>query len=90
MGNTHSHPVKLTDFIFEKQVYGKEVKKEFLPTWTGDVYQTNADCSALELDMGDSPHRALNDGILEFMKWYREYYIKKYYDTTTHTTTQIS
>ncbi len=67
-----SHPVKLMDFISEmEQAYGKEAKKEFLPMQAGDVYQTYADCSALERDMNYHPHVTLHEGIGKFMEWYK-------------------
>ena len=67
-----SHPVKLMDFISEmEQAYGKEAQKEFLPMQPGDVYQTNADCSALERDMNYHPHITLHEGISKFMEWYK-------------------
>ena len=66
------HPVKLMDFISEmEQAYGKEAKKEFLPMQPGDVYQTNADCSALKRDMSYHPHVTLHEGIEQFIKWYK-------------------
>ena len=72
-----SHPVKLMDFISEmERAYGKEAKKEFLPMQAGDVYQTNADCSALEHDMGYKPHVTLHEGISKFMAWYKAYNCK--------------
>lgn len=67
-----SHPVKLMDFISEmEQTYGKEARKEFLPMQAGDVYKTNADCSALERDMNYHPHVSLHEGIGKFMEWYK-------------------
>lgn len=70
-----SHPVKLMDFISEMEnAYGAEAKKEFLPMQPWDVYQTNADTSRLEVEMGYKPHVSLHDGIEEFMKWYKEKY----------------
>lgn len=67
-----SHPVKLMDFISEMEsAYGAEAKKEFLPMQPGDVYQTNADTSRLESEMGYKPHVSLHEGIGEFMKWYK-------------------
>lgn len=69
-----SHPVKLMDFISEMEyAYGAEAKKEFLPMQPGDVYQTNADTSRLEAEMGYKPHVSLHEGIGEFMKWYKEW-----------------
>lgn len=37
----------------------------------GDVYQTNADCSALKHDMGYYPHVTLHEGIRLFVEWYK-------------------
>lgn len=66
-----SHPVKLMDFITElEQAFGKEAEKIFLPMQPGDVYQTNADTSKLERDMGYKPQWSLHKGIFEFAKWY--------------------
>lgn len=67
-----SHPVKLMDFISEMEhAYGKEVQKEFLPMQPGDVYQTNADTSRLEIEMDYKPHISLHEGIGEFINWYK-------------------
>lgn len=67
-----SNPVKLMDFIAElEHAYGKEAIKEFLPMQPGDVYQTNADTSRLEDDMGYKPHWSLHEGITEFVNWYK-------------------
>lgn len=66
------HPVKLMDFISEMEsAYGAEAKKEFLPMQPGDVYQTNADTSRLEAEMGYKPHVSLHEGIGEFIIWYK-------------------
>lgn len=68
-------PVSLLDFIetIEKAL-GKEAKKEFLPMQAGDVEQTYADSSALIEDTGYKPNTSLDQGIGEFVKWYKEYY----------------
>lgn len=67
-----SHPVKLMDFILEiEQAYGKEAEKIYLPMQPGDVYQTNADTTKLETELGYRPHWSLHEGISEFMKWYK-------------------
>ncbi|MBQ0141457.1 MAG: NAD-dependent epimerase [Prevotellaceae bacterium] len=67
-----SHPVKLMDFITElEQAFGKKAEKIFLPMQPGDVYQTNADTSKLERDMGYKPHWSLHEGIREFVEWYK-------------------
>ena len=67
-----SHPVKLMDFIREMEdAIGTEAGKVFLPMQAGDVYQTNADTTRLEQEVGYKPHWSLHDGIREFMQWYR-------------------
>lgn len=66
-----SNPVKLMDFISEiEQAFDKEAKKQFLPMQPGDVYQTNADTTKLETEVGYKPHVRLHEGIAEFAKWY--------------------
>lgn len=66
-----SSPIKLMDFIYAlEQAYGKEAKKQYLPMQPGDVYQTNADTSRLESEMGYKPHWTLHDGIQQFIAWY--------------------
>lgn len=67
-----SNPVKLMDFIRELEyAYGKEADKQYFPMQPGDVYQTNADTTRLETEMGYKPHWALRDGIREFIYWYK-------------------
>lgn len=66
-----SHPVKLMDFISEiEQAMGKEARKVFLPMQPGDVYQTNADTTHLEQEVGYKPHVRLHEGIAAFAAWY--------------------
>lgn len=72
-----SHPIKLMDFIRELELaFGKEAEKIYLPMQPGDVYQTNADTSKLERDMGYSPHWTLRDGLQKFAEWYNEFYME--------------
>ena len=67
-----SHPVRLMDFIAQmEQALGIEARKEFLPMQPGDVYQTNADTSRLEAEVGYKPHVRLHEGIARFIEWYR-------------------
>ncbi len=67
-----SQPVRLMDFIGEiERAYGKEARKEFLPMQQGDVYQTNADTSRLEEELGYLPSTNIHEGIRKFMDWYK-------------------
>ncbi len=67
-----SHPVKLMDFISEiEQAVGRPAEKVFLPMQAGDVYQTNADTTHLEQEVGYKPHVRLHEGIAAFIDWYK-------------------
>ena len=67
-----SNPVKLMDFISEiEQALGCEATKVFLPMQPGDVYQTNADTTRLETEVGYKPHVRLHEGITAFAQWYK-------------------
>jgi len=67
-----SNPVRLMDFISEiEQATGRPAEKIFLPMQAGDVYQTNADTSRLEKEVGYKPHVRLHEGISAFIDWYK-------------------
>lgn len=67
-----SNPVKLMDFISEiEDAMGKKAEKIFLPMQPGDVYQTNADTTRLETEIGYHPECSLHEGIQKFIEWYR-------------------
>ena len=66
------HPVPLMDFIAEMELaMGRTVKKEFLPMQPGDVYQTYADTTKLETEIGYKPCIHLHEGIVRFVEWYK-------------------
>ncbi len=71
----NSSPVKLTDFIeaLEKAL-GKTAEKELMPIQPGDVEKTWADVSSLKRDYGYNPGTPVENGIKNFVEWYREYY----------------
>lgn len=67
-----SHPVQLMDFIGElESALGREAKKDFVPMQQGDVYQTYADTTLLESEVGYRPSTPLHDGIRAFAHWYK-------------------
>lgn len=71
----NSHPIKLMDFIQTiEDVIGKKAKKIYLPMQPGDVYQTSADISRLQADLGFKPHKTLTEGVKETVEWYCGYY----------------
>lgn len=68
-------PVRLMDFIavLEKHL-GREAVKEYLPMQPGDVYQTYADVSDLMSDYDFKPDTSIEDGLKEFVEWFKAYY----------------
>jgi UDP-glucuronate 4-epimerase len=71
----NSQPVKLLDFILEIEKYiGKSALKKMFPMQPGDVERTWADVEGLQKDFNYSPKTTIQEGIMEFVKWYREYY----------------
>ena len=71
----NSEPVRLMDFIAAiEAACGKEAVKEYLPMQPGDVYQTNADTSALQRDMGYKPSKDIRKGVRETVAWFKSYY----------------
>ena len=67
--------VQLMDFIklLEKKT-DIESKKNFLPMQPGDVHVTDADCSDLEEKIGFVPQVSIEEGLSNFVDWFRHYY----------------
>ena len=71
----NNKPEKLMDFVFTLEKYlKKEAKKEFLPMQPGDVYQTYADVTDLMEDYGFKPNTSLDEGIKQFVEWFKGYF----------------
>lgn len=70
----HGSPVALMEFIrlLECQL-GKEAVKEYVDMQPGDVYRTWADTTRLEKDYGYKPSTSLEQGIKQFIKWFKTY-----------------
>ncbi len=71
----NNNPVKLIEYIeaIEKAV-GQEAILELLPLQAGDVPDTFADSSALEKSVGYKPSVSVEDGVKQFVDWYRDFY----------------
>jgi UDP-glucuronate 4-epimerase len=71
----NNQPVELMRFIsvIEKAL-GKTARKEMLEMQPGDVPATYADIDDLFEAVGFKPSTALEDGIGQFVDWYRSYY----------------
>ncbi|PCJ28636.1 MAG: capsular biosynthesis protein CpsI [SAR86 cluster bacterium] len=70
-----NNPVELMYYIETlEKCLGKTAKKNFLPLQAGDVPATFADIDALVDDVGYKPKTKIEDGIANFVEWYRSYY----------------
>jgi UDP-glucuronate 4-epimerase len=71
----NSKPVQLMQFIeaIENEL-GKKAVKEFLPMQPGDVTGTYADVSDLTRDTGYHPSTPVEEGVKNFIQWYKQYY----------------
>ncbi len=56
--------------------YDFEAHKELVAMQAGDVPITYADTAPLERDFGFKPNTSLRDGLRQFAKWYKEFYMK--------------
>ena len=73
IGN-HS-PVELLHFIeVLERTLGRTAEKRLLPMQPGDVPATCADVEDLMQDVGFRPETTIEEGIPQFVEWYREYY----------------
>jgi UDP-glucuronate 4-epimerase len=71
----NGQPVKLMDYVQAlEESLGIEAKKNFMPMQPGDVYQTYADTSALYNVTGYKPEVNVQEGVTEFVKWYKSFY----------------
>jgi UDP-glucuronate 4-epimerase len=70
-----NNPIKLMDYIkvLEKAL-GKQAKKEFLPMQLGDVHRTYAEVCDLIHDFDYQPDTTLEEGVQNFVDWYKSYY----------------
>ncbi|WP_139956356.1 NAD-dependent epimerase [Flavicella sediminum] len=73
----NGRPQSLGDFIKAIETsFGVEAQKEFLPMQAGDVPQTWADVSDIE-KLGYKSTTGINEGVLQFVNWYKSYKKKK-------------
>jgi len=59
--------------LLEKEL-GRTAKKELLPMQPGDVLETFADIEELTRDTGFRPETPIENGIRDFVAWYRDHY----------------
>ncbi|MGI6852365.1 NAD-dependent epimerase/dehydratase family protein [Mesorhizobium sp. 1B3] len=72
LGN--NDPVRLLDFIGAiERATGRKAAMEMKPKPAGDVLRTYADITLAERDLGFKPRTRLDDGIADFVEWFRGY-----------------
>ncbi len=57
-----------------EECLGKKAEKNFLPMQAGDVAATYADVEDLVREINFKPNTSIEDGVRNFVAWYREYY----------------
>lgn len=71
----NNSPVELMHLIETiENTIGKEAKKNMLPIQPGDVPATYADVDDLVNDVGFKPSTSIEEGVGNFISWYRDYY----------------
>lgn len=71
----NNNPIDLEYYISAlEQAVGQKAKKEYFPMQAGDVSKTYADVSDLVRDIGFKPSTSVEEGIGQFVEWYRGYY----------------
>ncbi|GAB3750969.1 NAD-dependent epimerase [Lysobacter olei] len=71
----NEQPVELLRYIqVLEQCLGREAQMELLPLQPGDVPDTEADVSDLVANVGYRPVVPVEQGVANFVDWYRDYY----------------
>ena len=71
----NNNPVELMHFIATlEKALGVKAKLNMLPAQPGDVAETYANIDDLAADTGFKPSTSIEDGVDEFVAWYRGYY----------------
>ncbi len=71
----NNKPVRLIDFIRAIEKYtGKKARMDMQPIQPGDVEKTWADVDDLVTDFDYKPSTPVDEGIRNFVEWYRRYY----------------
>jgi len=73
VGNHHPEELLHVVNLLEREL-GCRAKKEMLPMQPGDVLETFADVEDLTRDTGFEPNTSIEDGIRDFVVWYRSHY----------------
>ncbi len=71
----HHRPVETLLFVrMLEELLGKKAEIELLPPQMGDMLETCADLTRVQAAINFTPKVALEDGLKEFVAWFRDYY----------------
>lgn len=71
----HNRPVEVLLFVqMLEELLGKKAEVELVPPQPGDMLETCASIDRLREAVGYSPRIALEDGLRQFVDWFRSYY----------------
>jgi UDP-glucuronate 4-epimerase len=73
VGNNHPEELTHVVTVLEKAL-GRTAVMDMLPMQPGDVPETFADVGDLMRDIGFTPSTSIEDGIRDFVAWYRDHY----------------
>jgi UDP-glucuronate 4-epimerase len=73
IGNHRPEELMHVVALLEKEL-GRKALKDMLPMQPGDVLETFADVGDLMRDTGFRPQTSIEDGIRNFVAWYRDHY----------------
>jgi nucleoside-diphosphate-sugar epimerase len=77
IGNDRTVEVPPVVELLEK-VFGRKAKIELMPMQAGDVPETCADIDELMRDVDFHPVTSFEDGVRNFVAWYKEYHASEY------------
>jgi UDP-glucuronate 4-epimerase len=71
----NNQPVELMHYIeVLEECLGRKAEKNLLPLQPGDVPDTYANVQELVEDVGYKPDTSVEEGVANFVRWYREFY----------------
>ena len=71
----HHRPVETVLFVrMLEELLGKKAVVELLPPQPGDMFETCADLTRVQAAIGFTPKVSLEDGLKNFVGWFRDYY----------------
>ena len=71
-----SQPVNLLDYVEQlEKILGIVAKKNFLGMQDGEIKETHSNVELLESLTGFQPKTTVYEGIFQFVKWYKSYYL---------------